>query len=115
MNNNFISKVSSEHFLELLGKKDFVERIGYDCGCCRCGSIIDLTYEVFEKVNTTNEYIQEYLVVTYRGGSKTYRSCNMNSLSAILREIGKLSDGGYYDELVNYKNISTSEEWVQII
>lgn len=112
---NFVSKVSPEHVLELFGKKIFVERIGHDCGCCHCGSIVYLTYEVFEKVNTTNECIQEYLVVTYRGGSKTYRSCNMNSLAAILREIGKLADGGYYDELDDHKNISTSEEWIQII
>lgn len=112
---NYNSKVCPEHFVELFGKKIFAERIGYDCQRCHCGSIIELSYEVFEKVNTDYECIQEYLVITYRGGSKTYRSCNMNSLSAILREIGELANGGYYDELVNYKNISTSEEWVQII
>lgn len=112
---NYNSKVCPEHFVELFDKKNFVERIGYDCEFYSCGGITELTYEVFERVDTEHEWIQEYLVVTYRGGSKTYRSCNMNSLSAILREIGKLADGGYYDELTDYKNISTSEKWKQII
>lgn len=110
-----ISKVSYEHFLELFGKKEFVECIGVDCCHCQCGSILALTYEVFEYVNTEHELIQEYLVVTYRGGAKTYRSCNMNSLSAILKEISKLANGGYYDELEDYKNISTSDKWIQIV
>lgn len=109
------SKVCPETLAELLGKKKFVDCIGQVCGYCHCGSIYSLTYEVFEKVNTDHVYIQEYLVVTYRGGFKTYRNCNINSLFAILIEIGKLADGGYYKELDDYKKISTSEEWIQII
>lgn len=41
----------------------------------------------------------EYLKITFFGGSCTFRRANVNSNAANFREIGKLLDGGYYSEL----------------
>lgn len=44
-------------------------------------------------------YIEEYLVVTYRGGAWAARHANINSNSVNFKEIGKMLDGGCYDEV----------------
>ena len=73
-------------------------------------SVQSIAYEVFSKeVNnefvTNHLYFQEYLVVTFDGGGVSVRNANGNSYTANFREIGKLIDGGYYDEVPVYKDM----------
>ena len=53
--------------------------------------------------NENGRYLTEYLKVNYRGGAYAVRNATGNSMSANLREIAKLVDGGYYQELDDYK------------
>ena len=76
-------------------------------------SIESIQYELFTKqiTNEFNEFVtnhtyyQEYLVVTFDGGGISVRSINGNSDTANFREIGKLIDGGYYDEVELYTSM----------
>lgn len=76
----------------------------------RTHSVISVEFEVYSK-QISNEYVtdytyyQEYLVVTFSGGAKSVRSANGNSDTANFREIGKLVDGGYYDEMGLYNTL----------
>ena len=56
--------------------------------------IEDLNYEVFEN----NGDYTEYLTLKFEGGALSARNCTGDSLSAILSEIARLSNGGYYEE-----------------
>lgn len=73
-------------------------------------SVRKVEYEVYSKqINnehvTDYTYYQEYLVVTFDGGGKSVRSANGNSCTANFRELGKLIDGGYYDEMELYNTL----------
>lgn len=73
-------------------------------------SVESVKYELYTK-QITNEFVtnhtyhQEYLVVTFDGGGISVRSINGNSDTANFREIGKLIDGGYYDEVELYTSM----------
>lgn len=89
-----------------ISKIDLINRVsnaicGRDLnGIPRAGSgISEVAYEIYDM---EEHGYQEYLVVTYFGGGIAVRNCNINSHSAILRELGKLLDGGYYDEVKGY-------------
>ena len=76
-------------------------------------SVQSVAYEVFSKeINnefvTNHLYFQEYLVVTFDGGGVSVRNANGNSYTANFREIGKLIDGGYYDEVEFYRSLISS-------
>lgn len=70
-------------------------------------------YEVYSKVfsgdTEENTCFAEYLVVTFVGGGKSVRSANGNSNIANFREIGKLIEGGYYDEVRDYEIMLTRD------
>lgn len=69
-------------------------------------TVVSVGYEVYRKeINPDDIYFMEYLVVTFVGGTKIVRIANGNSDTANFREIGKLIDGGYYDELAFYETI----------
>ena len=63
---------------------------------------------------------REYIVVHFVGGAISVRNATYNSLPANIVELGKLLNGGYYDEVEGYielkkkdwytKNISIDEE-----
>lgn len=57
-------------------------------------------YEVFD---TTDGYRCEYLIINYDGGAKTVRNCRGNSYSAILEELTRYLEHGYYGEISNYE------------
>ena len=77
-------------------KVRFVERLsqGIQGGISNVDSI---TYEVYGYF--------EFVRVNYVGGGYTVRNCSGNSHSAIFREVGRLLDGGYYDEIEFYEEI----------
>lgn len=76
-------------------------------------SVQSVAYEVYSKV-ITNEFVtdhtyyQEFLVITFDGGGISVRNVNGNSCTANLREVSKLVDGGYYDEVAFYKSLKVN-------
>lgn len=73
------------------------------------GGVKKISYELYKKdVDETTTYFFEYIVVTFEGGGKSPISVNGNSNSANFRAIGKIIDGGYYDEVGYYEGIEES-------
>lgn len=64
--------------------------------------IEDIKYEVFEAENAIREIINEFLVVTYRGGALGVKNCNYNSISVIFKELANMLDGGCYYDVNTY-------------
>ena len=64
---------------------------------------------------TENGKTHEYIVVTFRGGAISVRNANINSMSANLRELSKLVNGGYYNEVETYQNLKGEKKNERII
>ena len=75
-------------------------------------NIESVEYHVFQ--HTGHNWTQEYLVVNYVGGAKSYRNCNGNSFSAVFDELSKLLDSGYYVEERNYNDYVQDSNWKRI-
>ena len=88
-------------------KKLFVDDISNVLGTreYRMG-IMYVEYELYKKTDDNRDYFAEYLVVVYDGGGQAVKCVNGNSHSAIFQDVGKLLDGGYYDELHAYEALT---------
>lgn len=95
-------------------KKQFVDDISNVLGtrAHRMG-IMYVDYEVYRKTDDNRDYFVEFVVVVYDGGAEAVRCVNGNSNLANYTEIGKLLDGGYYDEIPRYKAL-TEEGFTKI-
>lgn len=98
----FKTTVKPEHLEELKGKADFVDAVSKAIGW-NCGSVTDVHYVAYQEEGSDEPY--EFILVIYRGGGYAVRNVHMNSHSAILRDIAKLTDGGYYDEVEGYEKL----------
>jgi hypothetical protein len=56
----------------------------------------------------------EFAVVTFVGGGKSVRVISGNSNNTNFREIGKLIDGGYYDEVEYYEKVKANSTLVEV-
>ena len=66
-------------------------------------NVAKVSYEVYMKpIDDETTYYSEFVVVTFQGGGKSVRIISGNSNNANFIEIGKLINGGYYDELDYY-------------
>ena len=92
----------------LLLKKQFVDKISraimFDCG-----QVASVRYEAW--VSEKDSEPQEFVIITFYGGAISVRNVHMNSHSAILREIGRLVDGGYYEEVKYYNSLHKNKDW----
>ena len=70
--------------------------------------ISSVDYIVFK--NKKNNYTQEFVKVTFNSGGFSIRTCNGNSFAAVLYEISKLLDGGYYCENDFYEKCCSNDE-----
>jgi hypothetical protein len=97
------------------GKKAFVSAVSkaFEAYSAKTG-VESVAYEVYRKTDDNRDYFIEYLVITFVGGGKSVRSANGNSLNANFSEIGKLIDGGYYEEIRAY-NALTEEGFVRVV
>ena len=95
-------------------KKAFVDDISNVLGirAHRMG-IMYVDYEVHRKTDDNRDYFVESVVVVYDGGGEAVRCVNGNSNYANYVEIGKLLDGGYYDEVPRYRAL-TEEGFTKI-
>lgn len=90
------------------GKKMFVDALNTAFQLpAKNHSVVAVEYEVYKRYIEERDdwYFCEFLVVTFDGGGISVRSANGNSNTANFREIGKLLDGGYYDEVEYYKSL----------
>ena len=46
-----------------------------------------------------------YLVVVFKGGGLSVRNCRCNSVTANIREVAEMLNGGYYEEVETYKKL----------
>lgn len=69
-------------------------------------TVVSIDYELYKKETDTGDikYL-EYLVVTFVGGAKSVVIANGNSATANFRVLGKLLNGGYYDECESYNRL----------
>ena len=72
----------------------------------KVGGIIKVEYVIFQH-KEHESWINEYLVVKYRGGAIQARNCSMNSNGAILEELAKMafSSQVYASELDTYQDL----------
>ena len=110
---NKVDEILSPSMKKELGEKQrFVKNISATLEDGKCGSLIRAELKVF--INTESDQYYEYLVVTYRGGAIAVRNCKANSISADLREIAKLANGGYYDEVEWFRELVSKKEVVEV-
>ena len=67
-------------------------------------NVSSISYEVYQSKKNP-KWITEFLIVLYVGGAMSVRNCTATSCSGIFKEIAKLLDHGYYDELDYYTDI----------
>lgn len=78
-------------------------------------NVAKVEYEVYRKVvDPETTYYTEFAVVTFVGGGKSVRIISGNSNNTNFQEIGKLINGGYYDELEFYKRVKESSDVVHL-
>lgn len=99
---SFKPTIREEHMEVLKDKSNFVTDTGKAIGT-RCGGIQDVHYIVYQNEETGTLY--EFIMIIYHGGAYAVRSVNGDSHSAILREIAKMADGGYYSENDAYRKL----------
>ena len=89
------------------GKKAFIKNVSKAFEATpRVSTVTSIDYEVYEKkINEATTYFAEYIIVNFSGGGKSVRLVNGNSCTANFREIGKLLDGGYYEENRQYETL----------
>lgn len=89
------------------GKKAFIKNISKAFEVTpRISSVTSIDYEVYRKeIDKDITYFAEYIIVNFFGGGKSVRLVNGNSCTANFREIGKLLDGGYYEENRQYETL----------
>ena len=99
------------------GKKRFIDHISkvFEDESLM-SNVTKVEYEVYSKLSPdgNNTWYTEFAVVTFTGGGKSVRIISGNSNNANFREIGKLIDGGYYDEVEFYNNVKESSTFVEV-
>ena len=69
-----------------------------------------------DKLKEGHRLTEEYVVVTYKGGSIAVANNCMNSVTATYRNIGLLLNGGYYDQVKTYNDyIINSGKFEEVI
>lgn len=76
-------------------------------------NVDSIEYKVFQYKNKPHTK-REFIIVNYVGGAKTVRNSSGNSYSAIINEIGRFLDHGYYDEVEWLQRMIDSDEWEEI-
>lgn len=75
-------------------------------------SVIEVKFEAYKKEFSEAAgkvtFYEEFLVVTFKGGTRSVRRAGGNSNHANFRELGALIDGGYYSELDFYQSLEAN-------
>lgn len=104
------ANITYAHLWELYRKQVSVEAISrafseaHDIYEYPFGSATGVEYRVYLSKGVNGKtYVIEFLVLHLTGGAIEVRSASCNSNSANFREIGRMLDGGYYDEVETLK------------
>jgi thioredoxin-related protein len=78
--------------------------------------VTKVVYEVYSNYSAAwNEtHYTEFVVVHFVGGGKSVRTISGNSNNANFIEVGKLINGGYYDELDYYNKVKSNATFVEV-
>lgn len=85
---------------DIRGKREFMKALGAALGKCRNASIADVDIKAFEFDGGGS--IIEFVVVTFDNGAISVANSSGNSDTANLREVARMSNGGYYDQVEWY-------------
>ena len=99
------------------GKKLFVDNISKVFEIKELNSnVTKVEYEVYTKYNPEYDatYFAEFVVVTFVGGGKSVRTISGTSNNGIFQEIGKLINGGYYEEVGYYECVKSTSTRVEL-
>lgn len=102
--------MEKEHLEELKGKKRFLKALGEVLKTSKRMSIADIDLEVY----LIDGYVMEYVVITFDGGAISVANASGNSDSANLRQVAKMVNGGYYDEVEMYLEIKDKYVKVEV-
>ena len=89
-------------------KRNFIKNISKAFEEGPKGSTVQsVDYEVYRKDTPEIIYFVEYVIVTFFGGGYSVKCVNGNSNTANFRAIGSMLDGGYYDEVFEYDELTS--------
>lgn len=79
-------------------------------------NVTKVDYEVYSNYNVVwdETYYTEFVVVHFVGGGKSVRTISGNSNNTNFIEVGKLINGGYYDELDYYNKVKSNATFVEV-
>ena len=105
--------MTDSHLWELYRKQESVALIGAAFKKAAqvgypFGSAVGCEFRVYleeSRLHAGEYYLEEYLIVTYRGGAWAARHANINSNSVNFQEIGKMLNGGCYGEVDEVKRL----------
>lgn len=92
--------MNKEELNDIKGKRAFVKALSGALKLCRNVSIKSVDLELYVK----GKHTMEYIVVTFSNGAKSVRNASINNDSANMQEIARMVNGGYYEELDEYRN-----------
>jgi hypothetical protein len=99
------------------GKKLFIDEVSkvFEIELLN-SNVKKVEYEVYSQKSQISDtvYYTEFVVITFTSGAKSVRNITGNSNNATFREIGKLIDGGYYDEVEYYERVKENSTFVEV-
>ena len=87
-------------------KKDFIDRISEALQNTKGSTVESVSYEVYE--NQEHGWYEEFVIITFFGGSISPFSANGNSNLANFQQIAVRCLGGYYNEVDFYEKTKTT-------
>ena len=72
-----------------------------------------MEYFAYQKVGSKD--VEEFIILEWDSGGRSYANNSCNSLSATARNVTRMLDGGVYENIEYYQEIMESEDWVRIV
>lgn len=104
--------IDKEHLECLEEKAAFIHRLEKTVVGASGSAVVALALEAYECPD--DGYFEEFIVITFKGGAISPITVTWNSNSANLRTVGRIIDGGYYEEVERYKRIRDSWRRIDI-
>lgn len=79
----------------------------------KIGKVIAESFPNIRSIYLDEVLGREYIVVHFVGGAISVRNATYNSLPANIVELGKLLNGGYYDEVEDYIKLRKKDWYIQ--
>ncbi len=93
-------------------KKEFIDRISEALQNTKGSSVESVRYEVWE--NTEHGWYEEFVIITFFGGSISPFCANGNSNLCNFEQIGKKCQGGYYNEVDFYEKCCSEMTQIEL-